>query len=76
MGERRGAYSVLVEKPEGRKPLERPRRRWQDNIKMDHRKVGWGNRLDQSGSGYRQVVGSCECGDEPSASTKCGEFSM
>jgi hypothetical protein len=40
MGERRGAYKVLVEKSEGRRPLERPRRRWEDNIKMDLREVG------------------------------------
>jgi hypothetical protein len=41
MGERRGAYRALVGKPEGRRPLGRPRRRWEDNIKMDLRKVGW-----------------------------------
>jgi hypothetical protein len=35
MGERRGAYRALVGKPEGRRQLERPRRRWEDNIKMD-----------------------------------------
>jgi hypothetical protein len=35
MGERRGAYRALVGKPEGRRPLERPRRRWEDNIEMD-----------------------------------------
>jgi hypothetical protein len=35
MGERRGAYRALVGKPEGRRPLGRPRRRWADNIKMD-----------------------------------------
>jgi hypothetical protein len=35
MGERRVAYRVLVGKPEGRRSLERPRRRWEDNIKMD-----------------------------------------
>jgi hypothetical protein len=41
-----------VGKPEGRRPLERPRRRWEDNIKMDLREVGWGGPgLDQSGSG-------------------------
>jgi hypothetical protein len=34
-GERRGAYSVLVGKPQGRRQLERPRRRWEDNIKID-----------------------------------------
>jgi hypothetical protein len=43
MGERRGAYRDLVGKPEGRRPLGRPRRRWEDNIKMDLREVGWGN---------------------------------
>jgi hypothetical protein len=42
MGERRGAYRALVGKPEGRKPLGRPRRRWEDNTKMDLREVGWG----------------------------------
>jgi len=35
MGERRGEYRVLVWKPEGKRPLGRPRRRWEDNIKMD-----------------------------------------
>jgi hypothetical protein len=39
MGEGRGVYSVLVEKPEGRRPLGRPRRRWEDNIKMDLQEV-------------------------------------
>jgi hypothetical protein len=42
MGERRGAYRALVGKPEGRRPLDRPRHRWEDNIKMDLREVGWG----------------------------------
>jgi hypothetical protein len=41
MGKRRGAYSALVGKPEGRRPLGRPRRRWEDNIKMDLLEVGW-----------------------------------
>jgi hypothetical protein len=40
MGEGRGVYSVLVGKPEGRRPLGRPRRRWEDNIKMDLQEVG------------------------------------
>jgi hypothetical protein len=35
MGEERGMYRVLVEKPDRKKPLGRPRRRWEDNIKMD-----------------------------------------
>jgi hypothetical protein len=42
MGERRCAYRALVGKPEGRRPLARPRRRWEDNIKMDLREVGCG----------------------------------
>jgi hypothetical protein len=47
MGERRGAYRVLVEKPERRRPLGRPMRRWEDNIKMGLREVGWvGHGLD------------------------------
>jgi len=40
MGERRGVYSVLVGKPEGKRPLGRPRRRWEDNIKTDLQGVG------------------------------------
>jgi hypothetical protein len=43
MGERRGAYRALVAKPEGRRLLGRPRRRWEDNIKMDLREVRWGS---------------------------------
>jgi hypothetical protein len=42
MGERRGAYRVLVGKPEGKRPLGRTRRRWEDNINTDLREVGWG----------------------------------
>jgi hypothetical protein len=41
-GGRRGAYKALVGKSEGRRPLGKPRRRWEDNIKMDLREVGWG----------------------------------
>ena len=40
MGEGRGVHRVLVGKPEGKRPLGRPRRRWDDNIKMDHQEVG------------------------------------
>jgi hypothetical protein len=42
MGERRGAYRLLVGKPEGRRPLRGPRHRWEYNIKIDLREVGWG----------------------------------
>jgi hypothetical protein len=41
-GEKRNAYRILVGKPEGKRPLGRPRRRWEDNIKMDLREIGWG----------------------------------
>jgi hypothetical protein len=40
MGEVRGVYRVLVGRPEGKRPLGRPRRRWEDNIKMDLREIG------------------------------------
>jgi hypothetical protein len=42
MGEKRGAYRILVGRPEGRQRLRRPRRRWEDDIKMDLQGVGWG----------------------------------
>jgi hypothetical protein len=40
MGEKRTAYTILVRKPEGKRPLGRPRRRWVDNIKMALREIG------------------------------------
>jgi hypothetical protein len=42
MGQRRNMYRVLVGKAEGKRPLERPRCRWEDGIKMDLRETGWG----------------------------------
>jgi hypothetical protein len=42
MGDGRGEYRILVGRSEGRRPLGRPRRRWEDNIKMDLLEVGWG----------------------------------
>jgi hypothetical protein len=41
MGAKMNAYRMLVGKPEGKRPLGRPRRRWVDNIKMDRREIGW-----------------------------------
>jgi hypothetical protein len=41
VGERRDASRLLVEYPEGKRPLGRPMHRWEDNIKMDFQKVGW-----------------------------------
>jgi hypothetical protein len=43
MGESRGAYRISVGKSEGRRPFERPKRRWEDNIKIYIREVGWGD---------------------------------
>jgi hypothetical protein len=43
MGEVRGAYNILVGRPEVRRPLGRPRCRWEDNIKMDLREIGFGD---------------------------------
>jgi hypothetical protein len=43
IGEVRGAYNILVGRPEGRRPLGRPRGRWEDNIKMDLREIGFGD---------------------------------
>jgi hypothetical protein len=41
-GERRNAFKILVGKPEGKRPLGRLRRRWEDNIEVDLREIGWG----------------------------------
>jgi hypothetical protein len=43
MGERMKAYRLSAGKPEGKRPLGRPRRRWVDNIRMDLGEVGWGD---------------------------------
>ena len=51
MGESTDAYRIFMWKPEGRRPLGRPRHRWKDNIKIDRREVGWGHVLDRSCSG-------------------------
>ena len=74
LGERGGVYSVLVRKPEGERPLGSPKRRWKDNIKWIFRT--WVGSLDWIElAQYRvQVASTCECGNEPSGSIKCGEF--
>jgi hypothetical protein len=69
MGEERKVYNVLVGKPEGKRPLGTPRRRWEDGIRMDLMEIGlWGCGLDSTVSGQGPVAGCCECGDEPSGS--------
>jgi hypothetical protein len=50
-GETRNAYRILVGKPEGKRPLGRPRHRWVDNIKMDLTEIGWDGGLDRTSSG-------------------------
>jgi hypothetical protein len=58
----RKVYKGLVGKPEGKRPLRKPRRRWEDGVRMDFR----GGGLDSTGSGQGPAAGCCECGDEPS----------
>jgi hypothetical protein len=60
MGEERKVYKVLVGKPEGKRPLGRPRRRWENGIRMDLREIGWGSvewiQLAQGSDRWRAVV--------------------
>jgi hypothetical protein len=63
-------YRVLVGKPDGKRPLGRPRCRWEDNIKMDLQEVGCGARTQS----IWLSRGTCECGNELSGSIKYGEF--
>ena len=62
MGEDRGVHRVLVGKPQGKRPLGRLRRRWEDNIKMDLQEVGWGRGdwmdLAQDRDRWRALVGT------------------
>jgi hypothetical protein len=64
MGEGRNVYGVLAETPEGKRPLGRPRPRWDDGIKMDFKAVGWRYGVDSPCSGQGPVGGSGECSDE------------
>jgi hypothetical protein len=50
IGEERKLYKVCVENPEGKKPLGRPMRRWEDGIRRDVREIGWGYGLVSTGS--------------------------
>jgi hypothetical protein len=68
MGEKRKVYKVLVGKHEGKRPLGRPRHRWENGIRMDLGDWLRGCGLDSTGSGQGPVAGCCECGDEPSGS--------
>jgi hypothetical protein len=64
MGEERGVHRVLVGKPEGKRPLGRPRCRCEDDIKMDLQEVGW------SWLRIGKVTGTCEYGEGLSSSIK------
>jgi len=73
MGDRRGVYGFLVGKPEGRRPLGRRKRRWEDNIKLDLQEVVCGDMdwIDVAEDGDN-VAGTCDCGNELSGSVQCG----
>jgi hypothetical protein len=69
MRKMRKAYGILFAKPEGKRPLGRIMRRWEDNTEMDLREIGW-EYVDWTGTSG----GSCEHGNEPTGSMKGEEF--
>ena len=71
LGEGRVVHGILMWKNEGKRPLGRPRRRWEDNIKMDLQEVGGGC---GDWMELAQVAGACEYGEEPSGSKNAGNF--
>jgi hypothetical protein len=68
VGEKRNLYKVMVGKPEGKRPLGRPRCRWEDGLETFLGRLAWGCGFESTGSGYGPIAGCCECGDEPSGS--------
>jgi len=72
--ERKGAYRILVGKPDRRMQLGKPEHRWGIVLQWTFTKWDWRHGLDWCGSGLVQAAGFCECGNEPLCSTKCGEF--
>jgi hypothetical protein len=74
MGEKRGVHRIFMGKPEGKRPLGRPRLRWQDNIKMYLQEVGWGEHgldLAQDRDKWRALVNAVVNLGVP---YKCGDF--
>ena len=74
IGDRRGAYRVLVGKRWGKRLLGKRGADGKIILKWIYGKVGKGHGLDCSGSGLGQVAGCCECGDETTGPRKGGEF--
>jgi hypothetical protein len=66
--ERRGEYRFFVVLSEGKRRLESSRHRWENNIILVLQDVGW------EGMDWIDLAGTCNCGNEPSASIKYGEF--
>jgi hypothetical protein len=73
IGGMRGAYNILVDKPEGMRPLGRPRLRWEDKIKIDLGEIGFRD-VDWIYLAQDRDRTFCEHGEEPSGSIKCGKF--
>jgi hypothetical protein len=74
MGDTKNTYKILVGKPEGKRPLGRCGRRWEDNIRMDLREEGWKHvdRIHLAQDRFK--AGSCEHGNGPFDSIKGGKF--
>jgi hypothetical protein len=69
------AYSILFGKPERKRPLRRPRHRWEDNIRMDLMEIGWERcGLDSSGSGQEPMACCFEHSNEHLGSMNGGKF--
>jgi hypothetical protein len=64
-GEKRNVYRILVKNPGGKRPLGRPRRRWEDNIKLDLKDMGW------DGMDWIDLSQDWEHGNKPPSSIKC-----
>jgi hypothetical protein len=71
--EMKNAYKTLFGNPEGKRPLGRPRRRWNDNIKTDVREIGWKVRIGFMWLRIGNSAGSCEQVNESSVSIKGGK---
>ena len=73
-GRQKKCVRGAVKRPERKREFGRPRLKWEDNIEINLKELGLGRGLIYSGSGYRQIAGICECGNEPSGSILCGVF--